>query len=327
MNNEKLIVSIDLGGTTAKIAFADMNGKLKHKFVVDTKKGDETIPNLNQEIRKEAKKLNIDWDKNISAIGFGCVGALDLEKGISLNAGKIDWFNYPVRDVSEREFKKPTFLINDARAIAYGEWKQGAGRKYHTFLIFSIGTGIGGGIVLNNQLYQGAHGLANEFGHGGYMNSDIPCACGLKGCAEGLSSSVGIQKYMQMYIEKNPNCSLAKRQTKIGKKITILDVADLIKSGDKDTTSAISYALKPLAGVISMMIFAFDPQAVLIGGGPSALGDPLIKIIDNHLSEMLWPQFRKLVDIKICELKNEAGMIGVAEFTLDELKKTQGKEH
>lgn len=316
---QKLIIAIDMGGRTAKVGIADLEGNVIHRFIVDTKQKDEAIPFYNSEIRKKCAELDIDYESQIKAIGFGCVGPLDPEKGISINAGKIGWYNYPVKKVANAEFNKPIYLINDARSIAVGEWKKGAGRNYHTFLIYSIGTGLGGGIVLNNKIYHGAHNLANEFGHGGWTQSDFRCNCGLPGCIEGLSSANGIEKYFQVFIKENPQSSLAKRQNELQKNIEIKDVADLIKNEDKDATNALSYALKPLCHSISMMIYAFDPQAILIGGGPSELGDPLLKIIKAHLKEILWKDIMDKVDIKLCELRNDAGLIGVVEFTVGKL--------
>lgn len=319
---KNLILAIDMGGTTAKIAIATHTGEILHKFIVDTKWGDEALPFFNQEIRKKVKSLNINYDKDIDVVGFGCVGPIDSEKGISINAGKIGWSNYPIREVANKLFDKPIFIINDARSIAYGEWKKGAGKPYHSFIIFSIGTGIGGGLVLNNKIFAGAHNTSGEFEHGGYnTNVKHKCGCGLRYCIGGLSTCVGIERYFQDYIIEHPGSSLAILQRKLGYNIKIKDTAHLIKSWDPDATSALSHALQPLIGRISTLIYAVDPQAVLIGGGPSALGQNLIDIINLGLKRVVWGDVLKNVDIKLCELANDAGMIGLIQYTIDSLKK------
>ena len=255
-------------------------------------------------------------------LDFGCVGPLDPIKGISINSKKIGWVNYPIRDVANKLFKKPIFLINDARSIAYGEWKKGAGRKYHSFLIFSIGTGIGGGLVLNNKLYKGANNSSGEFEHGG-LNENIkhPCLCGLRYCIGGLSTANGIERYFQDYIIENPSSSLSKLQRKLGRDIKIKDASELIKSWDPDATKALSFALQPLIGRISTLIYAIDPQAILIGGGPSALGDVLIDILKIGLKRVTWESTLNNIDIKLCELRNDAGTIGLVEYTIDSINK------
>ncbi|ALV23524.1 hypothetical protein ASO20_02595 [Mycoplasma sp. (ex Biomphalaria glabrata)] len=319
-NNAQLIVAIDMGGRTAKVAIADTGGWIYKIFVIPTKKGDDAIPFFALEIKKELENLGINYETQVQAIGFGCVGPLDIDNEISVNAGKIGWYNYPAAKVARECFKKPVYLINDARAIAVGEWKQGAGKGYKNFIIFSIGTGVGGGIIINNRLYGGAHNLANEFGHGGMLQSKYRCNCGLEGCLEGLSSATGIEKYFQDYIKENPNSTLAKRQKELNKIIEIKDIADLLIYKDHDATIAMSEALKPLCQAISMQIFAFDPEAVLIGGGPSSLGQTLLDMINSHLQKMVWPDLLKLVDIKICELQNTAGIVGVMEYAIAKIK-------
>jgi len=319
---KNLILAIDMGGTTAKVAIANSEGKIQHTFVVDTKWGDEALPYFNQEIRKKIKSLNIDYDKDIDVVGFGCIGPIDPDKGISINAQKIGWSNYPIRDVATKLFKKPVFIINDARSIAYGEWKKGAGKAYHTFLIFSIGTGIGGGLVLNNKIYRGAHNYSGEFEHGGYYpNVKYKCLCGLRYCIGGASTAVSIERHFRDFIIAHPGSSLAHLERKLGRDVKIKDAADLIKKWDPDATEALSYALQPLIGKISSLVYALDPQAVLIGGGPSALGQNLIDIIKSGLKRIMWKQMLDIVDIKLCELGNDAGMVGVIQNTIDSLKK------
>ena len=319
---KNLILAIDMGGTTAKIAIATNKGEIVHKFIVDTKWGDEALPFFNQEIRKKIKSLNIDYDKDIDVVGFGCVGPIDAEKGISINAQKIGWTNYPIREIATKLFKKPIFIINDARSIAYGEWKKGAGKQYHSFLIFSIGTGIGGGLVLNNKIFTGAHNTSGEFEHGGYnTNVKYKCGCGLRYCIGGLSTAIGIERYFQNYIIAHPGSSLAILQKQLGREIKIKDISTLIKKWDPDATEALSFALQPLIGKISTLIYAIDPQAILIGGGPSALGQNLIDIIMLGLKRVVWKDILEKVDIKLCKLGNDAGMVGIIQYTIDSLKK------
>ncbi len=322
----KLILAIDMGGTTAKIAIADWSGKILHKFVVETKWGDEALPFFNKEIRKQIQALNIDYENDIEAIGFGCVGPIDNEKGISINAQKIGWTNYPIRQIAQDLFQKPIYLINDARSIVYGEWKKGAGRNYHTFLTFSIGTGIGGGLVLNNKIYEGAHNTSGEFEHGGFNNVEHKCGCGLRYCIGGLSTAVGIERYFQKYIIENPSSSLSLLQYKLKREIKIKDISELIKNWDADATKALSHALQPLIGKMSTLIFALDPQAILIGGGPSALGEDLIKLIKLGLRRYVWKPIFDKVDIKLCELKNDAGIIGLIEFVKDSVSEAKGEK-
>ncbi len=314
-NQEDLIFAIDLGGTSAKTALANFNGEITHKFTIKTSYGDEVIPNLKAGLDQELAKLNISYDC-IKAIGFSCKGPFDDHKGVIINAGDIGFFNYPARDIAEKIFQKPVILTNDSRSAAVGEWKQGAGQKYQSFICLTLGKGIGSGIILGNQLWQGAHNLAGEIGHGGFMQNKYICGCKLKHCCEASSSAIGIEKDLNDFAKTNPVSSLGKLREKQGGEFTLKQAATLIKNDDPDAQSILKEALRPLASRISLAIFFLDVEAVLIGGGPSELGDKLLDPIKELVAECTWQSTCDQTDFKVCELKNDAGIIGTIEWTL-----------
>lgn len=313
---KKYILGIDLGGITAKCAIADLSGEIVHRFILKTSFGYDIIPKLSEQSRAEIKKIGLNYHKNIQIIAFGCCGPLDAEKGISINAGKMGWYNFPVLEESKRFFgsDKEIYLLNDSRSATVGEWKRGAGKKYKSFVLLTIGTGVGGGIIYNNKIFTGAHNFAGEFGHGGFYQSDRQCGCGLSYCLEGLSSALGIEWYLDHVALAKKHSKLAELKAKLGRNLHIKDCVGLIKVEDEVTIEALKYALKPLAFFISTIIFTLDPEAVLIGGGPSALGKPLIDIIQYWLKQCLWKNRLPLVDIKTCSLGNDAGVLGVIEY-------------
>ena len=316
--NKKLIFGIDLGGITAKCGFADEDGTIIDRFVVKTLFGDKVIPYIAEETFKYCKKNGIDWNKQVIAIGFGCCGPIDEVNGISINAGKMGWYNFPARDEAMKYFKnKPIYMLNDSRCATYGEWKQGAGKKYKSFLCLTIGTGVGGGLVLDNKLYKGAHNTAGEFGHGGQSQFDKECPCGLPYCMEGLSSAIGIEWWIDKQAMRNPDSSLGMLKLQLGRKLTIKDCSKLILSGDIQTTNALRYTLRSLAVVISMSLFIIDPEAILIGGGPSALGQPLLDAIHYWLKQFTWNDILKKFDLALCHLGNDAGLVGIIEYACD----------
>ncbi|URM53226.1 ROK family protein [Mycoplasma sp. SG1] len=315
-----MVLAIDLGGTTTKLGLFTKDGKLLHTHVCDTVVG-KVIEEIHNSVKKWLSTLNLTIEKDISSIGFACVGPIDPEKGISLMAKKINWVNYPALEVCKKYFKKPIYLTNDSRAAIVGEFWKGAGQGYKNVIGYTLGTGVGGGVILNNKIYYGSHYWAGEFGHGGHMQDEYDClSCGLPHCMEGLSSAVRIEKYMRQYIDKNPNSDLAKLQKNIDHPLTIFDVQKMIKQDHKETTEILRYCLRPLGSHIAIMMYSIDPDVVLIGGGPSALGDYLLKHIHYWIEQYARDFVYKKIPIKVCQLGNQAGIYGAAWTAIQGLK-------
>ncbi len=313
INEESLILAIDLGGTSAKCAFANMKGEMLYKFAIPTKYGDEVIPNLKQGTIDECLKTGFKYE-NIKIISFGCKGPFDKDKGVILNAGDIGFFNYPAKEVAEKEFKIPVLITNDSRAATIGEWKRGIGRNYSSFVCLTLGKGIGSGIVLDNKLWRGAHNTAGEIGHGGFMQEYIPCGCGLPFCLESLSGAAGIEWCLNYYADMMPASNLGMLKSKLNNQpLTIKDCSDLFKKKDYEAENVLKKAFKPLAARISLIAFLFDIEAILIGGGPSQLGDVILQPLKEYIKQCTWESIYKKLDIKICTLKNDAGIIGLIE--------------
>lgn len=318
--NKEIIFAIDLGGTSAKLALSDLEGNIFHKFTVITGKGDDVLPNIHKKLLSELNSLGISYDKVVK-IGFGSKGPFDDKKGIVLNAGDIGWINYPAKSMAKKIFDREIVITNDSRSAAIGEWRRGKGKNYKNFLCLTLGKGIGCGIILDNKLWTGPRNIAGEIGHGGFMQDKKQCGCGLKYCTEGLSSATSIEWNYQNYIAKFPNSSLAKLQKKLGRDITIKDTSDLIKAHDKDVMESLKDSFKPLASRISLAIFLLDLEAVLVGGGPSIIGDSILEPIKYWMKQCTWDSIYNHVVITTCKLGNDAGIIGVVENTLDHIRK------
>ena len=308
-----MILAIDLGGRSAKFAmYSEREDKIVHRSVMDTRglMGQDVIEKMHDHFVKWCYEIELKRTE-VKAIGFACVGPIDPEEGVSINAGgKFGWDYFPAKKTFESYFSQPMYMTNDARAAAIAELWKGAGKGLSEFLLYTLGTGVGGGIVIGEKIYSGAHNLANEFGHGGFIQDRKACGCGIATCLEGGASATGIEAYVQTYIKENPNSSLAKLQKTIDHPIEIKEFAHLFQSGDKGTVEAMREALKPLASHMSVVIYAFDPQAVIIGGGPSALGECLIDAIKYNLAKCTNKFMLDLVDVKLAKMGNDAGIYG-----------------
>lgn len=310
----KLMFAIDLGKTSAKCAFSDLEGNIIERFIIKTSFGDEVIPNLYKGYRHQLQKLNIA-DDQIVVIGFGCKGVYDPETELIINAGGIGWFHYPANTKMNDLFHKPIIFTNDSRSAAVGEWKEGAGRYYKSFICITLGGGIGSGIILNNTLWTGAHNSAGEVGHGGMMQNIFTCPCGFKYCTEALSSGVQMEKLFNKRANEHEHSSLGNLQQKLQRDLLLSDLKCLIDQKDKFALAVLHEALQPLASRISLVIMLLDLDAVLIGGGASRLGDVLINTLKDILKTYLWETVLDKFDLKLCELGSDAGLIGVIEWT------------
>ncbi len=306
-----MIVGIDLGGTTAKFGLYDERAmKIIEYSVLKTKNlhGEQVIKSLYDHYVCWLKTINA-CDEEIKAIGLACVGPVD-EKTDVIKDARFGWVDFPISKVAKKYFKKTVYLVNDARAATIGEKWRGAGQKLNNFLMYTLGTGVGGGIVINKQVFVGSHNYANEMGHGGKMQDSLTCRCGLSGCIEPISSATGIEQTFQSYTEEHPSSSIAKLQLKTKNKLTVKDVLPLIKMNDFDAMLCLEKALLPLASHIAVMIHSLDPDAVIIGGGPSALGQPLLDTITKMVRKYTLPFTHELTKIVLAKLGNHAGMYG-----------------
>ena len=312
----KLIYGVDLGGTVAKCGVSNTEGEILTTFRVQVGLGDEVIPNLRQGLLDHLKENDWSYDQ-VVLVAFAHKGPYDKDRNLILNAQGVGWINYPVLEVARRVFQKEIVINNDSRSACYGEWKRGAGKNYSHFAVVTMGQGIGCGLVLNNELYVGKHNLAGEIGHGGNFNAAFPCNCGLKNCVEAVSSASSITKMInQAAVYYQPN-SLSRLRDAKKRPLTIIDSVPLLRAGDPLTVDVWEKSLTPLAERLSLAIFLLDLDAIIIGGGPSAMGELLISILKRLMKPMLWDHYQKHVDLKIAALGNAAGLVGIISYALD----------
>lgn len=311
------ILVIDLGGTSAKCAIFSKEGDLLYKFQVKTILS-KILINLFEKIQNFFQEQKINFSKVI-AIGLSTPGFLNSNTGIVIKAGNLDWDNFNLKKEAEQLWKKPVFIINDANAAAYGEYWKAEGKKYHSLIFYTIGTGIGGAIIINDKLVMGHQGFAGELGHGGKFQNSIICNCKQSYCLEPISSAVGIERSIQEFIKNNPKSNLAKLQNDLSRFIEIKDIKELLIKEDANIISILSESLTPLANHISILLYALNPQAVIIGGGPSALEEHLINIIKNLIKNNTTNLLYDNCVFKTSSLNNDAGIYGTYYFTRQNL--------
>ncbi len=297
MNKYKKILSIDIGGTTTKLCLYDNNLNILKSFdSIKTKKG-HSLKWLFEYIDAN----NVKYD----CIGIDVPGFYNPTKNILEVAGNLDYKNFNIKKEIKKYTDKEVFILNDANAAALGEYSQIVNKNIKNVLFYIIGTGLGGAVIIDGKLYQGNRGYAGEFGHG-YFNDKTSCTCGLDGCIEPLFNATYLTKLINKNYKKSK--TLADIKNKNGK-IELHHLVNVIKN-DEVIKDIFRKALVPIIKHMSIMSYAFDPDVIIIGGGPSGLGKPLLDLIVSEFNRHTAKFISENIKIEIATLKNQAPLLG-----------------
>ena len=305
---------IDLGGTTVKIAYFDENGTMLEKWEIPTVTADggsQILPDIAASIRDYLDGHNIN-ETNILGLGIGVPGPVNA-KGVVNKCVNLGW---GVFNISEKLTELTGFPVkagNDANVAALGEFWKGGGQGCDNMVFVTLGTGVGGGIVVEGNLLHGAHGSGAEIGHLVLnRNETVPCNCGKYGCAEQYCSATGIVRMAKRYFEANDVPSSLKSI----ENLTCKDIFDAGKAGDEAALAILDQVYAYMGEFLGNVCSVVNPEIVVIGGGVSKAGDVLI--------EGVKPYFKKSVfhaasgaEFTLASLGNDAGAYGAFKLALD----------
>ena len=313
----KKYIGCDLGGTNLRAALVEVeSGTVLHQMSIPTlaRDGHDVVMNRMANLILELIQLTGMTKDEIRGIGIGVPGVLDLEKGETLLLPNLPgtWPHVPLRDTIIKLTGLPTALLNDVRSITNGEWSFGAGRGVDTLAVFAIGTGIGGGLVINNQLHLGMGGTGGELGHITIDFNGPRCGCGNYGCLEAFASgpaiaAMGIKAVIQGSTTKIGD--LCEYDLNL---ITPQLIAQAARQGDEIAKEIYKRAGFYLGMAAANICVAIGPRRIIIGGGVSQAGDLLLGPIRSTLRERVTAMPIEQVEIVLSELGNDAGVIGVA---------------
>ena len=240
--------------------------------------------------------------KDILGIAVSGTGQIDGSIGKIIGGNPIipGWIGTKLVERLEKKYSLPAVLENDVNCAALGEKWLGAGRETNNFVCLTIGTGIGGGIVLNDEIFRGDTCVAGEFGHIQIEKDGEQCLCGKKGCYERYASATALVKMVR---------------EKTGKNLNGKEIFELEKSGDKEIKKILDKWIDYFTDGLSTIVYIFNPSLIVIGGGITKQGNYLLDRILNSLSTKVGENYRKNLKIKFAELGNNAGMLG-AEYLL-----------
>jgi glucokinase len=309
-----LTVGVDVGGTKVLGGVVDASGKVLETSRRDTPR--EGGSELTKTIAEVA--LELMQSHSVSAVGVSAAGFVSSDRKTMLATPNIaDWNGVQLDLELEKLIGLPVVIENDANAAAWGEAKFGAGRNQAHMMMLTIGTGVGGGIVVNNQLYRGAFGIAAEFGHLRVVPEGHLCGCGARGCFEQYASGSALRRHAREAISASPDLArnlLARGDGTIDG-LTGQAITDAAREGDAVALAAFQTTAQYLGAGIASLAVLLDPSCVVIGGGVIDAGEILLAPTREAMKRyMPFAGKHPYPEIVAAELGNEAGLVGVADL-------------
>ncbi len=304
-------IGIDLGGTNVRAGVVSSRGGVLHSLKSPIPKK-RTRQTLIQQVQTLVQELLLWSQKNkikVKGIGFGCPGILSMEKGIVQQSPNLpEWNNLRLSDFFRKRFHLPFVLENDANAAALGEAWVGAGKKADIAICVTLGTGVGGGIVLNQHLWHGRNGGGGEVGHIVVRDQGKKCGCGNFGCLEQYASATAIVNHAKELLKTNHTRSSLKKLPKL----TSQGIFAAARKGDKLALKVTRNAATILGAGLTSLIHIFNPEVIIIGGGVSENGNLLFGPLRREVKRRCFPQMTRRLKIIPAQLGDHAGMIGAA---------------
>ncbi len=309
---EKYNICLDVGGTKVLGAIFNEKDEIIYRLKKRSKSGGEGTADVEKVIISVVEEMieasGIDR-KKLNAIASCAPGVIDQDKGIVLFTPNLPWRNYDIAGAMRKKFGVPFFVGNDVNLGVLGEYKFGAARGYKNIVGFFVGTGMGGGLVLDGKLFTGNQFKAAEYGHM-ILDPEGPlCGCGQRGCLEALASKTAMTNYIRQQVSRGRECQLADMAAE--GVIRSKKLKKAVESGDKVAIEAVDRACHYLAIATGNMINTISPDLILYGGGViEAMGDYFLEKILAEVDRYCMTTIRPTVEIKIAELGDDSILYG-----------------
>ena len=309
---------VDIGGTTCKIGLFEMNGTLIEDWEIKTNtenKGASILDDVAAAIEGKMQSAGIAKEE-VQGIGVGVPGPVTGD-GTVLQCVNLGWGEFNVAEVLKKRTGFDVKVGNDANVAALGEMWQGGGKGHKDVVMVTLGTGVGGGIIVDGKIVAGANGAGGEIGHIMVNEEETDtCGCGKKGCYEAYASATALMNQIQTACEKHPDSLLAKKVEEDGNSGKI--VFDCAKEGDKVAIAVVKRYIKYVGVGLVNYANIFAPEVIIIGGGISNQGDNIIKPLQRYVSRNKYgAEYTPKVKVVAATLKNDAGIIGAAALCIN----------
>ncbi len=315
-------VGIDLGGTNTKLGVVDDQGRVvaQHKMPSQIEQGPEAgARRMGEAVRQLLQELGISAAE-VGRVGLGTPGTMDIPAGMLIRPHNLPgWENFPIRDRVSHYCGYPVTFANDAAAAAYGEYWVGSGHRWQSMLLLTLGTGIGGGIVIGQLNIQGAHSHGAECGHIiiDYNETARTCPCGQKGHLEGYASATAVVQRLEEALAQGAETSL-RRRVEQGEKLSPLLLAQEAEKGDSFALNMIQETARYLGIGITSLLHTIDPEGVVLGGAmnfggaESPLGRQFLQWVREEIQRRAFPVVAQNLNLEFASLGGDAGFIGAA---------------
>jgi glucokinase len=305
-----MILAIDIGGTQFGLILATTDGQVVKHLQRSTDRAGGAQWMIEQ-IISESRTLIQQSSKPVLACGIGFGGPVNFDTQHIINSTHVKgWDNCPLPQIITQELNLPAIVDNDANVGALGEFAFGAGKSNANLVYYTISTGIGGGIIINGQIYRGSNGNAGELGHCPILRNGPLCDCGNRGCLEALCSGTAIAKRVQQAVKKHPRKGRTIRHLTGENPITAKTLFDAAKQKDSFAQSLIQEICTDLGMGVATAMNAFAPNTIVIGGGVSKAGRVLFDPLRKETNRFLMPIHRPHLNIRQAKLKDRSVLLG-----------------
>jgi glucokinase len=314
----QVALGADLGGTKMLVGAMDSERNLLHRSTEATlgRSADEILDTLEAELGEALAAA-----PDAVAIGLGIPATIDRERGLAISAVNLPLIDFPIRDLVSERMRLPVFVDNDGNVAALAEHRFGAGRDSRNMVMLTIGTGIGGGLVLGGEVYRGSTGAGAELGHV-VVDLDGPrCQgnCPNRGCVEAVASGTALGREGREAAELHPDSALGAALAS-GEEIRGRTVTDAALAGDEVAREVVATIGRRIGVALSSLANVFEPDVIVIGGGVMAAGELLLEPARSELRARALPPQAEATQVLAAELGPDAGMIGAATMALEEVE-------
>lgn len=309
---KKYCFGVDVGGTTIKMGLFDVDGNVLDKWEIVTRTengGVNVLPDIAKAVEDKMAEKSIVKEE-VAGVGVGVPGPVD-SKGIVHRCVNLGWDEFNVNDKLGELVGMPVMAGNDANVAALGEMWKGGGQGHSDLVVVTLGTGVGGGIIINGKMLTGANGAGGEIGHIHVQDGEPEeCGCGNKGCLEQYASATGIVRIAKRVLANTQQETVLNADS-----VTAKDVWDAVKAGDAVAIQVAEQFGKYLGEGLAAIAGVVNPEAFVIGGGVSKAGDILLSYVEKNYKPVVFHGSRD-VKFTLATLGNDAGIFGAAKLVL-----------
>jgi glucokinase len=304
------VVGVDVGGTKIAAGVLDSEGRVVARSLAPTPADDPAA--LRRSIIETVTTLREPYQ--VEAIGVSAAGFVSADRNRVVFGPNVDWGHEPVGDMLAEGIGLPVVIENDGNAAAWAEYRFGAGQGVAHLLMVVLGTGVGGGLILDGRVYRGGHGLAAEIGHLGLVPGGIPCPCGRRGCLEQYASGSALERDARVAAAAGGASALLAAAGGDPDAVSGRMVTELARAGDPDAVALVEDLAESLALGLASLHALLHPRLVILGGGLGGAGEVILAPVRRALAAAMGEGGDVMPEVRSARLGNDAGLIGAADL-------------